>query len=75
MDNFYFLECYDEDNGTVYKSKAKAMKTLLQKYLEDIDNLNITFDVVKNDLKTFIEEDYIENCGEVGKLKYVGDEE
>ena len=75
MDSFYLLRYYDKCGGKIYKSKAAAMKVVLKSYLDNIDGWNLDVEDIKNDLRTFIESDWIENYCEIDKVEVVEGEE
>lgn len=65
----YFVRFYDNYGGKAYRNKLSALKALLKSYVENIESWQVDIDDVKHDLKTFLEDDWIEDFGEIVNIE------
>ena len=67
----YFVRFYDNCGGKAYRDKSSALRVLLRSYVENIDGWELDIDDIKNDLKTFLDDDWIEDFGEIVNIELV----
>jgi hypothetical protein len=75
FDKIYLVDLY-EGCKTAYDSKDVARMALLKAYVKAMCNWsNLTADDVRTDLKSFLDNDWIEDFGEVDTLGFIRSEQ
>lgn len=67
----YLVRFYDNYGGKAYRNKLSAFQALSKAYLDNIDDWDMEVDDIKKDLKTLIEDDWIEDFGEIVNIELV----
>ena len=68
---FYLVRFYDNYGGKAYRNKLSAFKAFIKSYLDNIDNWGMEVDDIKKDLRTLVEDDWIEDFGEIVNIELV----
>ena len=67
----YLVRFYDNYGGKAYRNKLSAFTALIKAYLDNIDNWGMEVDDIKKDLRTLIEDDWIEDFCEIVNIELV----
>ena len=67
----YLVRFYDGYGGKAYRNKLSAFQAFIKTYLDNIDNWGMEVDDIKRDLRTLIEDDWIEDFGEIVNIELV----
>lgn len=67
----YLVRFYDIYGGKAYRNKLSAFQALIKAYLDNIDSWGMEVDDIKKDLRTLVEDDWIEDFGEIVNIELV----